>query len=1160
MRSFIVNLRWWFVWFPVVVVAVALFLPVSTMAFTASAAAPRWVVSGYAAPTTFAPNSSGEAFYHVQAHNVGGGATTGVGNVVLADILPPGVTATKVEGVPTSHTNEFRTIKLLKVPCSVKVGVPTCTWAQATLGPVPSDGSLVMTITVNVSAITEGTGLTDAVAVTGGGAPGASTAFQTLVGSANPPFGVDAFAFAATDPAGLPAVQAGAHPYAVTTNLNLSTLLPAGLPEGSVLDTQVPDAGVRDLLVDLPVGLFGDPQAVPRCPEVDLAGSSATCPSASQVGILAPRSNANNSFSETGGGPEVPVYNVVPSGGFPAEIGFNYQQQPVLLFATLRPGDYGLRVVTPGLTRAAALSGAELTVWGVPGEAAHNAQRAMTGGCNSQECTFGATGAVEPRPFLTSPSDCSDAAASAVLYTDSWHDPAPVPLYPEGSPDEGERDFSMADLSEPELVSSQASQPPGVVGCEELSFAPTLTLQPDTARADSPAGMTVDLRVPQNEEPEGLATPPLKSATVTLPEGLVINPSSADGLTGCSAAQAGVGTTVPATCPPASQIGTVTVETPLLEKSLPGEVFLGDPECAPCTSRDAEEGRLVKLYIQVYDRERGVVVKLPGTVTVDPATGRLRATFAQNPQLPFSDLRVAFDKTGPQASSRASLSTPSTCGTYTTTSDLTPWSAPATPDARPTSSFGITQAPGGGRCVSSESEEPNTPGFQAGVLSPVAGSYSPFVLRLTREDGSQTFKALNVTLPPGLLGKVAGVQECSQAGVETAEHTSGRSEQSNPSCPAGSELGTVSVGTGSGAPYYVRGRAFLGGPYKGAPFSLIVITPALAGPFDLGTVVVRSALYIDPATAQVTVKSDPFPSSLAGIPLDIRSVAVSITRTQFTLNPTNCDPLSIAGTLTASSTTAALASPFQVADCASLPFKPSFTTTTSGKTSKANGASLTVEVAQHLGEANIHKVDLQLPLVLPARLTTLQKACTAIQFATNPAGCPEASVIGTATAGTPLLNSPLTGPAYLVSHGGAAFPDVEFVLQGEGVEIVLDGATDIKKGITYSRFETVPDAPISTFETILPEGPHSALAANANLCAPTRTVTARKKIVVRRNGRPVHVVRLVKTRVPETLTMPTTITAQDGATLTQATKILVTGCPKPKGKTKPSGKKQKKGG
>jgi hypothetical protein len=436
--------------------------------------------------------------------------------------------------------------------------------------------------------------------------------------------------------------------------------------------------------------------------------------------------------------------------------------------------------------------------------------------------------------------------------------------------------------------------------------------------------------------------------------------------------------------------------------------------------------------------------------------------------------------------------------------------------------------------------------------------YSPLLLRLTRGDGSQNLSRINVTLPSGLLGKVADIPYCPVVSLQAAESKTGREEQQSPSCPHASELGTVSVGVGAGPrPYYASGHAYLAGPYKGAPFDLVVITPAVAGPYDLGDVVVRTPLYVDPVTAQIRAVSDPLPTILEGIPLDIRSIALNTGRPDFIFNPTSCGRLAIGGeAVSVFDQIAFVASRFQVGGCRELTFKPSFRASTQGNgTFNRGGASLKVKISTGQGpksdpsataEANIKKVDVALPVQLPSRLTTLQKACTERQFATNPAGCPTESNVGTATAHTPVLPVPLTGPAYLVSHGSAAFPDLDLILQGDGVTIVLTGSTDIKKGITFSRFDTTPDAPFSSFELNLPEGKFSALAANGNLCKPTKTVTVKKRVAVRRHGRVVHVLKSVKQQAATTLAMPTTITGQNGAVVTQTTRVAVTGCPKAK--------------
>ncbi len=467
-----------------------------------------------------------------------------------------------------------------------------------------------------------------------------------------------------------------------------------------------------------------------------------------------------------------------------------------------------------------------------------------------------------------------------------------------------------------------------------------------------------------------------------------------------------------------------------------------------------------------------------------------------------------------------------------------PWSVPETSAGTPSSSFTVDWDGSGGACPGVLSFNP---GFSAGTVTPLAGGFSPFTLTLSRKDREQGLLNIVVTMPPGLLGALKGVALC------------GEPQAAQGTCGSSSQIGTTQVAVGPGShPLWKEGKVFLTGPYKGQPFGLSVVVPAVAGPFNLGTVVVRASIHVDPDTAVLTVSSDPFPTILDGVPLRVQTVNVTVNRPGFIFNPTDCDPRQLTATITSTQGAGAnVSSAFVVGGCAGLPFKPSFSASTQGHTSRADGASLTVRVAQKAGEANIHKVDLQLPLALPSRLATLHGACTDAQFRADPAGCPAASVIGTATAVTPVLSAPLTGPAYLVSHGGTAFPDVEFVLQGEGVQVVLDGETDIKKGLTYSHFETVPDAPVSSFETVLPEGPHSVLTANGkDLCATseTKTVSVREHVTVRVHGRVKHFTKTVKRTVktPRPLLMPTTIVGQNGAVTKQSTHIIITGCPKHK--------------
>jgi hypothetical protein len=561
-----------------------------------------------------------------------------------------------------------------------------------------------------------------------------------------------------------------------------------------------------------------------------------------------------------------------------------------------------------------------------------------------------------------------------------------------------------------------------------------------------------------------------------------------------------------------------SVNPPLLAAPIRGQVYLGQPECSPCTEahKDASQGRMFKLFLEAKDPLGcppgdltppcpGVILKLHGTAYANEETGQLETRFENQPQAPLELLNFKLNG-GPTGQ----LATPTACGKYRTYFDFTPYSTPWTADVVKEPEFEVTGC-----------GDPNhfAPSFNAGTTGPMAttaGAFTQFSLTFGREDREAVPVGLTVNTPQGLVGKIAAVKQCGEAEVRAAERNEGE-------CPAESQIGTTESGAGPGpAPFYSPGKVYLTGPYRGQPFGLAVITHAVAGPFDLGNIVVRSAIAIDPHTAAVSVTSDPLPQIRDGVPLRLRKIHVDLNRPGFMLNPTNCSPQQVTATISGSSGVAAnVSSPFDVGGCAALAFSPELSAEAGGHGSKANGTSFIVKVKAKPGEANIAKTNLQLPIALPSRLDTIQKACVASVFDANPARCGEGSNVGMAVAHTPLLKNPLVGPAYLVSHGNAAFPDVEFVLQGEGITLILDGKTDIKKGITYSRFETVPDAPVSTFEAILPAGPHSALAPfvpgaeQYNLCHTS-------------------------------LIMPTEITGQNGAVIKKNTHIAVTGCAPPK--------------
>jgi hypothetical protein len=1082
------------------------------LAATSSAGPAQWAVTSVAGPAHFKPASSGDV-YVVTATNVGGESTSGP--VSITDTLHGEAEATAVE-----EGEEIFTEGLLSCTLSPPSTV-TCGYS----GRVDPGDTLRFRIKVDVTA-KEGE-VENTATVSGGGAASASTSEPTTrptpVTSEPVPFGVASFFTAASTP------QAGSHPNLTTAfTLNWSEI-PAGHAQ------PLPPASPRDFHVDLPPGLTGDPLAVPRCDIGTVRREE--CDEDAAVGVATPVIK---------GSPRVLplVYNITPYPGEPAAFAFSVVGgvAAVRLDTSVVPhsdGEYAIHVSVADVNEAEPILASSVTLWGVPSQ--YNGPGPDTSSvCPVSEgkatCVkFGGPGgqAALARPFLRNPTSCAGSGAlSAGLQMDSW--PEPGRLDPNGTPDLSD---SRWKTTESRLLAPSGA---GLTECGLLAplFTPSLQVAPDTARAGAPAGYSVSLEVPQSESSQRLATPDLRDATVTLPAGTVASPSAANGLEACSDSQLDSQSIEPASCPNGSQIGTVRIKTPLLEEELTGQVFLGQPQCSPCGPSEAAEGKMVRLFLQAHGS--GVRIKLAGRTEINQQTGQLTTVFEQNPQQPFEKLTLRLDG-GPGAP----LANPSVCGTATTTSLLIPWSStPVAPfAAEPSSSFQVEG------CAAA----PFAPSFAAGMTATLqAGAYSPFSVTFSRTDQDQSLGGIAVHTPPGLLGAVSHVTAC------------GEPLASQGACGSASQIGTVAAAAGPGpAPFWITGgRAYLTGPYHGAPYGLSIVVPTVAGPFNLGEEHLRAAIYVDPHTSALTVVSDPLPTIKDGIPFQVKTVNVNVNRSEFTFNATSCDTASIAARISSTAGAAVEPSyPYQAVNCANLPFKPSFTVSTQAKTSKANGASLDVRVAQKLGEANIHKVDVSLPHALPSRLTTIQKACPEAQFAANPAGCAVGSNVGTATARTPVLNAPLTGPAYLVSHGGAAFPDLDIVLQGEGITIDLVGNTNIKNGITFSRFETVPDAPISAFELNLPESPHSALTANANLCAVTNVVSVRKRVALRRHGHTVHVVRSVTRKVPAALLMPTTLIGQNGAQVKQTTKIAVSGCGKPKSKAKPKSraKRNKRG-
>jgi hypothetical protein len=1090
-----------------------------TVVGTASALAqPVWRVDGLANSTVPA---GANLDYVLETLNVGDAPTDG-STYTLTITLPAHVTGVSVA------LNNFPLFVGWK--CTAGDGVSPVAGASAIRcvgsNPLsPHGGSFVTSLVVRAAVDASASGvLTARVALSGGGAgSSASTLVPVRVSDAPPRFGVAAFdGQAAADLAGGAATQAGGHPYSYSTSIDFNTT--TDLTQGPVW----PVEPAKDVLVDLPSGFVGNPTVATQCSSEQLAhsefvNSKPLCPATSQLGTALVRTNGRGgSTNELG---PVPVFNIAPPQDVPARFGFNLDGIVVTLDAHVRSGgDYGLSVDALDIPTGVDVAGTTLTFWGVPSDPSHDVDRACPGQLapwqSGPTCQSGAA----PAAVLRNPTSCTAPGVGlpTVLHVDSWFHPGDF---------EDATFFSHLPPGYPSPPDQQGAQA-GISGCDRVPFGPSLTAVPTSSQAGGPAGFAFDIDSPQSDEPGSIAEGDVKSVSVTLPPGVHLSASSASGLGACSEAQFGfIEAGFPApnplhfdtsdpSCPDSSKLGSVSVETPLLAKPLEGSVYLAAPHQNPF-------GSLVALYLVA--KGPGVTLKLPGRVELDPATGQITTVFDDQPQLPFSHLHMEL-KSGP----RAALTMPSACGTYTTRASLGSWSGKT---VESDSSFTLSEGCGSGGFA---------PSFQAGSRNPVAGVFSPLALRVSRSDSDQGISSLSsVRLPAGMLADVASVPvRCTEAQAAAA------------ACPAASHVGSVQVGSGAGpTPFYLPGDVYLMGSTKGQPFGLAVIVHAVAGPFDLGNVVVESAVRIN-SDGSLTAKSDPFPRILQGIPVDLRDVQLTLDRPGFTFNPTSCNPMSVNGTVqSVANQVAGVSSRFQVGECATLAFRPDFKVSTRGKTSKASGASLRVHVGTHEGptsagapgESNIAKVDVQLPVVLPARLPTLQKACTEAQFAADPAGCPVGSFVGTAVAHTPILASPLSGPAILVSHGGEAFPDLVLVLQGEGIRINLTGHTQIKKGITYNHFETVPDAPVSSFDLTLPAGPHGVLTTDVpgrNLCATTRTVT--KRVTRRVNGHIRRVTVKAKKAVAAPLLMPTTMTAQNGAVIHQNTKIAVTGCAKTK--------------
>jgi len=1105
---------------------------------SAAQAAPSawWSMTSRMVPENLAPG--GEATIFLQASDIGDETTAGPINV--SDTLPEHVTVQSVEFLSTSAANGTEDLAAAHDPffgepvehCSVSGQHVSCQtgssnpfyeglepeWSEPPLKelleeaidvpPLIPFGYLEMKIRVKAEP---GAATGPATArVQGGGGSTIATTQPLKVTSEPASFGVESFQLIPEEEGGSPDTQAGSHPFQLTNVLTLN--------QGP--DTLNPPATARHLRFTLPAGFLGNTTALDRCDDLQFrhvveGGSVDLCPQNTAVGVVNLTVNETQETDFT-----VPIFNLVPKHGEPARFGFEVIGIPVTLDTSVRTGgDYGVTVDVNNITELANFISSTVTLWGVPGSPSHTESRGwgcIAGGKYAKEAEVSCDHSKEssPAPFLTMPSSCAGPWRPTVE-GQSW----PKKASPESEP------TSSSFTAVPYQLIDGFGRELAITGCDKLPFEPTLEVAPDGEAASTPSGLTVDVKVPQevNNNGGGRASSSVKDIAVTFPEGMTVNPAGADGLQACSIPEIGfTGFNVynPITepgsrtalftptlgspfCPKASKIGTVTLKVPVIKNPLKGALYLATQESNPF-------GSLIATYIVAEDEESGVIVKLPGEVTLNPTTGQISTTFKNSPQAPLEEAEIHLF-----GGAQAPFSTPSHCGTYPTTATFTPWSGG--PAVTSSSSFNITGGPTPGSACP-PATLPFTPTLAAGTTNVSAGSFSPLVTTIGREDGNQNISRVQLHMPSGLAGILTGVPLCPEAQANAG------------SCPQASLIGhtTVSVGLGNEPFTVVGGEVFLTAGYEGAPFGLSIVNPAVAGPFNLGKVIVRARIDIDPRTAALTVTTGEIPHILKGIPLQIKHVNVTIDRQNFTFNPTNCNPLAITGAIgSVEGATAPLSTPFQVTNCAALKFTPTVAVATKAKASKANGASLNFKIAYPKGalgsQSWFNEAKFDIPKQLPARLTTIQKACLAATFEANKAACPAASKIGTAIVKTPVLPVPLTGPVYFVSYGGAKFPDAVLVLDGYGVHIELHGETFIngKTGVTSATFRNTPDVPFESIEVNIPTGPFSEFGANLpakakyNLCG-------------------------------QKLVMPTLFKAQNGLEVHQNTPVGVTGCAKKK--------------
>ena len=879
---------------------------------------------------------------------------------------------------------------------------------------------------------------------------------------------------------GMSGTAAGTHPEEVTTTLQMNTIVEGTPPD----ELEYPDGQMQTIDIEMPEGFAGNPTAVPACDPArfrEVLEAVPNCPNATAVGYAAVKAEFDPIPPNSAAYFHVPLFNLGQPAGRASRLGFAVLGVPVTIDVGVRESPpYNIYARVTYASEAALFYGSKVTIWGNPADKSHDPYRgrclnALSPGSIDEILSKGNCPAEIPEvPFLTTPRSCEGPLVANFLAR-AWNNV-------------GEAKGSAS--------------APTRQGCSKLGLEVQTASELDTTAAESPSGLAFDLTIddPGYRDADATTFSDIRRTKVIFPAGVTVNTSQAEGLAACSEAdlaretassQFGEG------CPAASRIGAVEVETPLLEnRVLKGSLFVATPFQNPF-------GSLIAVYMVIKDRDLGVAVKMPARVQTDPVSGQVSTTFGDPsskvpgyrdlPQVPLSRVHVQL-----RGGERSALVTPPTCGTYTTRAIFTPWSGG--PDLEVPSSFQVTSGPGGGPCPLGPS--PFSPGFDAGSINNAAGAYSPFYIRLTRNDAEPLLTRFDAVLPEGVVPKLAGVPHCPDAAIEAAKARSGKDEIASPSCPAASQIGTVAAGAGVGpALTWVGGKVYLAGPFAGAPMSVVVITPAVAGPFDVGTVVVREGIDINPVTYVGEVSgaaSEPIPTILEGIPLKLRDLRVSVDRAQFMRNPTSCAQKQVQASAFAGSLLAPLSQRFQAADCASLGFKPKLKLRFKGQMKRSGNPAVSATLTPREGDANLGAATVLLPPTQLIDNAHVNNPCTRAQFAAN--ACPPSSILGTAKAFTPLLEVPFEGPIYFRSNGGEReLPDMVADLRGAGFRITSVGFIDSRNSRVRTRFLSVPDAPISKIELNFYGGKRGLLENNRNLCK-AKNLRA-KAALVGQNGR-----------------------------------------------------------